>query len=121
MKSVQDPPPPHPDRLSSTLGVRADPPNFILRHPRTSFSLSQPFRTGSPKNVGKDGVSIVALVVDIVRSCRFLCRTKSKDWLVDGLHFAHLVTLMPDGSPQSVPVWVAVRSDNLLICTGKAY
>jgi hypothetical protein len=26
--------------------------------------------------------------------------------LVDGFNFAHLATLMPDGSPQSVPVWV---------------
>jgi hypothetical protein len=26
--------------------------------------------------------------------------------LVDGPSFAHLATLMPDGSPQMVPVWV---------------
>jgi hypothetical protein len=26
--------------------------------------------------------------------------------LVDGPSFAHLSTLMPDGSPQMVPVWV---------------
>ena len=25
--------------------------------------------------------------------------------LLDGRNFAHLATLMPDGSPQSVPVW----------------
>jgi hypothetical protein len=26
--------------------------------------------------------------------------------LIDGPNFAHLATLMPDGSPQSAPVWV---------------
>jgi hypothetical protein len=26
--------------------------------------------------------------------------------LLDAPNFAHLATLMPDGSPQSVPVWV---------------
>jgi hypothetical protein len=26
--------------------------------------------------------------------------------LLDGPNFAHLATLMPDGSPQSVPVWL---------------
>jgi len=26
--------------------------------------------------------------------------------LIDGPNFAHLATIMPDGSPQSAPVWV---------------
>jgi PPOX class probable F420-dependent enzyme len=39
--------------------------------------------------------------------------------LVDGANFAHLATLMPDGSPQSVPVWVGRERDQLLICTGE--
>jgi PPOX class probable F420-dependent enzyme len=39
--------------------------------------------------------------------------------LLDGPNFAHLATLMPDGSPQSVPVWVARDGDRLLICTGE--
>ena len=39
--------------------------------------------------------------------------------LLDGPNFAHLATLMPDGSPQSVPVWVGRQDDNLLICTGE--
>ena len=30
--------------------------------------------------------------------------------LLDGPNFAHLATLMPDGSPQSVPVWIATRA-----------
>jgi PPOX class probable F420-dependent enzyme len=40
--------------------------------------------------------------------------------LIDGLNFAHLATLMPDGSPQSVPVWVAREGDRIIICTGES-
>jgi PPOX class probable F420-dependent enzyme len=39
--------------------------------------------------------------------------------LLDGSNFAHLATLMPDGSPQSVPVWVGREGDRILICTGE--
>ena len=39
--------------------------------------------------------------------------------LVRGANFAHLTTLMPDGSPQSAPVWVDLEGDRLLICTGE--
>jgi len=39
--------------------------------------------------------------------------------LVDGPNFAHLATLMPDGWPQSAPVWVGRDGDLLLICTGE--
>jgi PPOX class probable F420-dependent enzyme len=39
--------------------------------------------------------------------------------LVDRPNFAHLATLMPDGSPQSVPVWVGREGDRLLVCTGE--
>ena len=39
--------------------------------------------------------------------------------LIDGANFAHFATLMPDGSPQSVPVWVGREGDGLLICTGE--
>ena len=39
--------------------------------------------------------------------------------LIDHPNFAHLATLMPDGSPQSVPVWVGREGDNLVICTGE--
>lgn len=38
---------------------------------------------------------------------------------VDGSNLAHLATLMPDGSPQSVPVWVGRERERLLICTGE--
>jgi PPOX class probable F420-dependent enzyme len=39
--------------------------------------------------------------------------------LLDGANFVHLATLMPDGSPQSVPVWAARESDHIVICTGE--
>lgn len=39
--------------------------------------------------------------------------------LVDRPNFAHLATLMPDGSPQSVPVWVGREGEYLVICTGE--
>jgi PPOX class probable F420-dependent enzyme len=39
--------------------------------------------------------------------------------LIDRPNFAHLGTLMPDGSPQCVPVWVGREGDLLVICTGE--
>ena len=39
--------------------------------------------------------------------------------LVDRPNFAHLSTLMPDGSPQSVPVWVGREGERILVCTGE--
>ena len=39
--------------------------------------------------------------------------------LIDGPNFAHLATLLPDGAPQSVPVWVGREGDRILICTGE--
>jgi PPOX class probable F420-dependent enzyme len=39
--------------------------------------------------------------------------------LLDGPNFAHLATLMADGSPQSVPVWVGREGDRILVCTGE--
>jgi hypothetical protein len=39
--------------------------------------------------------------------------------LLDGPNFAHLATLMPDGSPQSVQVWVGLEGERILICTGE--
>jgi len=40
--------------------------------------------------------------------------------LLDQANFVHLATLMPDGSPQSVPVWAARDGDRVLICTGES-
>ena len=39
--------------------------------------------------------------------------------LLDRANFAHLATLMPDGSPQSVPVWVGREGDRIIICTSE--
>jgi PPOX class probable F420-dependent enzyme len=38
--------------------------------------------------------------------------------LVAGPHVAHLATLNPDGSPHSVPLWVAWEGDRLAFLTG---
>ena len=37
--------------------------------------------------------------------------------LIDRPNFAHLATLMPDGSPSSTPVWVGREGDRVLVCT----
>jgi PPOX class probable F420-dependent enzyme len=39
--------------------------------------------------------------------------------LLDRPNFAHLSTLMPDGSPQSAPVWILREGDRILIGTGE--
>jgi PPOX class probable F420-dependent enzyme len=39
--------------------------------------------------------------------------------LLDGPNFAHLATLMPDGSPQSVPVWIGREEERIIVCTGE--
>ncbi len=39
--------------------------------------------------------------------------------LIDRPNFAHLATLMADGSPHSVPVWVGREGDRLLVCTSE--
>lgn len=37
--------------------------------------------------------------------------------LIDRPNFAHLATLMPDGSPQSAPVWIAREGNRVLVAT----
>jgi PPOX class probable F420-dependent enzyme len=39
--------------------------------------------------------------------------------LVDKANFAHLATIMDDGSPQVAPVWIGREGDLLLIGTGE--
>jgi PPOX class probable F420-dependent enzyme len=39
--------------------------------------------------------------------------------LVRDANFAHLATLMPDGSPQNAPVWVDLDGDRILVGTGE--
>lgn len=38
--------------------------------------------------------------------------------LLDRANFAHLATLMPDGSPLVTPVWVGRQGDHVLVATG---
>jgi PPOX class probable F420-dependent enzyme len=40
--------------------------------------------------------------------------------LIDGANFAHLATLMPDGSPHSVPVWIAREGDRIIVGTSES-
>jgi len=37
--------------------------------------------------------------------------------LLDGRNFAHLATIMSDGSPHCAPVWVGRESDHIIVCT----
>jgi len=37
--------------------------------------------------------------------------------LIDRPNFAHLSTLMPDGSPNATPVWIGREGDRLVVCT----
>lgn len=39
--------------------------------------------------------------------------------LIRGANFAHLSTLMADGSPQAAPVWVELDGDRILVATGE--
>ena len=39
--------------------------------------------------------------------------------LIDRPNFAHLATLMGDGSPQSAPVWVGREGERLIVCTSE--
>jgi len=39
--------------------------------------------------------------------------------LADGPNFAHLATLMLDGSPQCAPVWLGREGDRILIWNGR--
>ncbi len=38
--------------------------------------------------------------------------------VVDGTPTAHLATILPDGAPHSVPVWVATEGEHIAILTG---
>jgi PPOX class probable F420-dependent enzyme len=38
--------------------------------------------------------------------------------LFDGANLAHVATLMPDGSPHSVPLWVGVEGSQIAFLTG---
>lgn len=38
--------------------------------------------------------------------------------VLDGTPIAHVATLLPDGSPHSVPVWIGTHDDQVVIMTG---
>ncbi len=38
--------------------------------------------------------------------------------LFEGPNFAHVATVLPDGSPHSVPVWVGLEGDRIAFLTG---
>jgi len=38
--------------------------------------------------------------------------------LLDGTPIAHLATLLPDGAPHSVPLWIGTHGDHVAILTG---
>ena len=38
--------------------------------------------------------------------------------LLDGANIAHIATVMPDGAPHSVPVWVGTDGDHVVFLTG---
>jgi PPOX class probable F420-dependent enzyme len=38
--------------------------------------------------------------------------------VLDGTPLAHVATVLPDGSPHSVPVWVGTRGDQIVFLTG---
>lgn len=38
--------------------------------------------------------------------------------VLDGTSTAHLATILPDGAPHSVPVWVGTEGDHVAILTG---
>lgn len=40
--------------------------------------------------------------------------------VIDGRNFAHVATIMSDGSPHSAPVWIGRDGDRLIICTDES-
>ena len=38
--------------------------------------------------------------------------------LLDGTPIAHLATVLPDGAPHAVPVWIGTHQDHVVILTG---
>jgi PPOX class probable F420-dependent enzyme len=38
--------------------------------------------------------------------------------VLDGTPIAHLATVLPDGSPHTVPLWVGVHGDRIVFLTG---
>jgi PPOX class probable F420-dependent enzyme len=45
--------------------------------------------------------------------------TDEQKALFEGQNFAHLATVMPDGSPQVSPVWIEMEGDDILVNTAE--
>lgn len=45
--------------------------------------------------------------------------TDAQRALFDGKNFAHLATVMPDGSPQVSPVWIELDGDDIVVNTAE--
>ena len=40
--------------------------------------------------------------------------------LIDGANYAHLATILPDGSPHSVPLWIGLEGERIAFLTDPA-
>jgi len=49
----------------------------------------------------------------------FIALSAEVKQLIDRPNFAHLATLMPDGSPNATPVWIGREGEHIVICTGE--
>jgi len=49
----------------------------------------------------------------------FIALSAEVKQLIDRPNFAHLATLMPDGSPNATPVWIGREGEHVVICTGE--
>jgi PPOX class probable F420-dependent enzyme len=38
--------------------------------------------------------------------------------VIDGTPIAHLATVLPDGSPHTVPLWIGIHGDQIVFLTG---
>src|SRR2546430_12020663 len=38
--------------------------------------------------------------------------------VLDGTSIAHLATVLPDGSPHTVPLWIGTHDDHIVLLTG---
>ncbi|MFC0037707.1 PPOX class F420-dependent oxidoreductase [Actinomadura rayongensis] len=38
--------------------------------------------------------------------------------ILDGTALAHLATVLPDGAPHSIPLWIGTHGDHIVILTG---
>src|SRR5664279_4806527 len=64
---------------------------------------------------------LAKLPYNIVRKgVEFMALDPKVQALLSRPNFAHLSTLMPDGSPNTTPVWIAVQGDHILLGSGES-